>query len=444
MANPLQRPTSDTQTLRLSSTGVAADVAAALPLGIYAQNQYFLSGAAEQVAYCYKALSGDILDIEIKDSQVYAAYEDSVLTYSYLVNLHQAKNSIGNLLGAPTGTFDQNGNLISGSAMYNAMSGTAGVSMMYPQFDISMITDIGDAFSHLAGVGGKIDIYSASLNVINGQQDYDLQDIVYSASLDPSSRFYGQVGGSKIKVNKVYFKTPSAMWRFYGFYGGLNAVGNLSTFGQYSDDSTFEVIPVWQNKLQAMAFEDAIYTRCSHYSYEVKNNHLRLFPAPNSGYFGTDGKIWFEFSVGAGTGANIGLGALTGSGANSTFSAIAHKDPRIYGVNNINSLPFSNIPYENINAIGKHWIRKYCLALVREMLGEVRSKFSTVPIPGDNVTLNGPALIAQAKDEKESLKTELLKILEDTNYAMLAQQKADISELANKTMAQIPNVIFVG
>ena len=32
------------------------------------------------------------------------------------------------------------------------------------------------------------------------------------------------------------------MWRFYGYYGGLNVVGNLSTYGQYSDESTFEVI----------------------------------------------------------------------------------------------------------------------------------------------------------------------------------------------------------
>ena len=76
----------------------------------------------------------------------------------------------------------------------------------------------------------------------------------------------------------MFYKTPQAMWRFYGYYGGLNTVGNLSYYGQYADDSTFEVIPVWQNKSQAMAFEDSIYTRTSHFSYEIKNNKLRIFP----------------------------------------------------------------------------------------------------------------------------------------------------------------------
>ena len=67
-------------------------------------------------------------------------------------------------------------------------------------------------------------------------------------------------------------KSPRAMWRFYGYYGGFSVLGNMRTYGQYADDSTFELVPVWQNKLQAMAYEAAIWTRTSHYSYEIKNN----------------------------------------------------------------------------------------------------------------------------------------------------------------------------
>ena len=58
----------------------------------------------------------------------------------------------------------------------------------------------------------------------------------------------GKVGTKRINITKVYYKTPQAMWRFYGYYGGLNTVGNLSSYGQWTDDSTFEVIPPWQNK----------------------------------------------------------------------------------------------------------------------------------------------------------------------------------------------------
>ena len=89
------------------------------------------------------------------------------------------------------------------------------------------------------------------------------------------------VGNNKITVRKVYYKTPQAMWRFYGYYGGLNTVGNLSNYGQFADDSTFEIIPTWQNKLQARGFEDSLYTRMSHFSYEVKNNNLRIFKFHN-------------------------------------------------------------------------------------------------------------------------------------------------------------------
>ena len=105
---------------------------------------------------------------------------------------------------------------------------------------------------------------------------------------------YGdKIKGKKLLVKKVYYKTPHAMWRFFGYYGGLNVVGNLHNYGQFSDDSTFQLIPAWHNKAQAMAFEDAIYTRMSHYSYELRDNKLRLFPIP---YTGGPTKMYVEFS----------------------------------------------------------------------------------------------------------------------------------------------------
>ena len=143
------------------------------------------------------------------------------------------------------------------------------------------------------------------------------------------------------------------MWRFFGYYGGLNVVGNLSSYGQYADDSTFEIVPTWQNKLQAMAYEDALWTRISHYSYEIKNNKLRLFPQPDST---SPEKFWVQFSI-----ENQYSPWEEGSG-----------EPKqgIKGINNMNTLPFTNLPFENINAIGKQWIRRFALALTKEMLAE--------------------------------------------------------------------------
>lgn len=438
MAVPVLTPKSQTSAIILPPTGTFSNVVSNLPIGVYANSTDFISGAVDQVAYTHKMIGGDVLDIEITEGQVYAAYEDATLTYSYLVNLHQAKNSLSNMLGSPTGTFNSDGEIKSGSALFNLVSASGPINLTYPMFDITAVRDVADAFSHEAGVGGKIDIYSASFDSTPDVQDYDLQQIVENLVSDPSSSFFGKIStGSRITVRKVYYKSARAMWRFYGYYGGLNAVGNLSTYGQYADDSTFEVIPAWHNKLQAMAYEDNIYTRISHYSYEIKNNKLRLFPAPSSGDIN---HLWFEFSVGAGNGANVGIGLLSGS----SYEALQNKDPRIGGVNNVNTLPFSNIPFENINAIGKHWIRRYALAVAKGMLAEVRSKFTTIPIPGESVTLNGPDLRAQSKEEKDALRDELLKILEDTDYVTLAEKRASMTDNANKVLTSIPNIIFVG
>jgi hypothetical protein len=441
MALPVLSPVSETSAIVLPPTGNVNNVVNSLPFGIYAGDTNFISGAADQVAFTYKMLGGDVLDIELTDCNIYAAYEAAVLEYSNLINLHQAKNVLSDMLGTPTGCFDHDGEYVSGSALSasinNPISGALStqISLRYAQFDMSAVRDIGDAISQEANVGGRQTVYSASIDVVRGIQDYDLQAAVVSASAAGGVPFEGLVGNNRIVVRRVYYKTPRAMWRFYGYYGGLNAVGNLSTYGQYSDDSTFEVIPAWHNKLQAMAYEDNIWTRISHYSYELRNNKIRFFPQPGGNELL---KMWFEFTI-SGVGDNVGLGANV---INQTGSV--QVDQRIGGVNNVNTLPFTNIPYKNINAIGKHWIRRYALALSKGMLGQVRSKFSTVPIPGESVTLNGPELVSQAEEEKNSLRSELQEYLSTVTYTTLQQERADLVDAAGRILQQIPSAIFVG
>jgi hypothetical protein len=213
------------------------------------------------------------------------------------------------------------------------------------------------------------------------------------------------------------------MWRFYGYYGGLNVVGNLQTYGQYADDSSWQIIPVWQNKLQAMAFEDHLYTRTSHYSYEIINNNLRLYPDPDAQ---SPKQFWFRFSI----------------NENSWDDEF---DDGQLGVNNMNTLPFENIPYKNINSIGKQWIRRFALALSKETLGQVRSKFgNSVPIPGDTVTLNGSDLMSQAKEEQNALRTELKEQLEAMTYDKLIETDKNIVNNTNEIQRNIPTGIFVG
>ncbi len=424
MAVPTLTPVSTLSAIVLPSAGNLADVPSALPFGIYSNSAAFISGAADQVAYVYKKLGGDVLDIELTTGNVYAAYEEAVLEYSYLVNLHQAVNALPSMLGKSTGSFDQDGEIT------NALS-ASNVALKYPKYSLDFVRNFGKAYALEGGLSSNDPIYSASLSTVIDVQDYDLQDIIESASVSGvdvdgnNVPYVGKVGSKKVIIRRVFYRTPQSMWRFFGYYGGLNAVGNLSSYGQYADDSSFEVIPTWQNKLQAMAFETAIYTRNSHYSFEIKNNKLRLFPVPN---IATPQNFWVEFSIPSDPWTESETGIDTG----------------VNGVNNMNTLPFANIPYESINSIGKQWIRRYALAVCKEILGHIRSKFATIPIPGENVTLNGPALLTEAATEKKELRDELKTILAEMTYPKIIEQQGAVSDNLQKIGQKIPSLIFVG
>lgn len=419
MSLPTLTPTSETSAIILPATGNVLNVADALPLGVYSSSNEFLSGAAAQVAFTYKRLGGDVLDIELTEENVYANFEDAVLEYSYLINIHQSKNIIGSALGGTTGSFTHTGQLQEGDSLEGQ-----NVALTYPRFSFETSFRIGDAFATEAGVGGRQDIYSASFDRVSEQQDYDLQDIVYSASLEPGMPFSNSVGDKRIKIRDVFYVTPRQMWRFYGYYGGLNVVGDYHTYGQYADDSSFQVIPAWQNKIQAIAYEDHLYTRTSHYSYEIINNKLRIYPVPDSV---SPEKFWFRFTV-----DNFDIWEDNNDGGQK-------------GVNNMNTLPFENIPYENINSIGHQWIRRFALALSKETLGQVRGKFGgSVPIPGESVSLNASDLLGQAKEEQQALREELKTILDEMTYPKLVASDKEMTDNAKDIMADVPNGIFVG
>ena len=417
-------PASQTSAIILTSTGSTGQVTGSLPFGMYSGSAQFISGASAQVAYVYKKLGGDVLDIELTANNVYAAYEEAVLEYSYIINTHQSKNVLSDILGATTGTFDHRG---------ESLSGPASASLYLPRHTLGYARRIGDGAATYGGFGGTTPLYSASFNPVPDQQDYDIQNIISSSSnsgLNEDGKpvnYAGKVGRKRVLIAKVFYKSPRSMWRFYGYYGGVGVVGNYSTYGQFADDSTFEIIPTWQNKMQAVMYEDSIYTRTSHFSYELIDGKLRLFPPP--GQFGTDDfddEIWVKFHVDLEPYA-------TGS-----------YDSGIRGVNNLNTVPFGNLPYENINSMGKQWIRKYALALCKETLGQIRGKFTTVPIPGESVTLNHAELLSQAKDEQQQLRDKLVEMLKEMEYPALAKQDQELADAATTALKATPLPIFVG
>ena len=432
MAYPTITPKSKASARVLPATGTVASTPAGTcdpasacnvvhyPVGAYTGSIEFLSGAAAQVSYTYKKLGGDILDIELTTGNVYAAYEEAVLEYSYLVNVHQSKNVLSDLLGASTGSFNHQGKI---AETAHALSGSD-LTLRYPRMKITYEKRVSDYMATRAGLGGDTRIYSASISTVQSQSDYDLQSAVATEAAETDSEFYNKVSNKKITVKKVYFKTPFAMWRFFGYYGGINAVGNLSSYGMYADDSTFELIPAWHNKLQAMQFEDNIWTRVSHYSYDLKDNRLRIYPTPATI---SPSKIWFEFTV-----------------DEEPWDEAADSKTGTMGVNNLSTIPFENIPYEKINSIGKQWIRRFALAVTKEILGQVRSKFSNIPVPGDSIVLNGQALITEGREDQMALRDELKGILDELTYSKLLEKDASTADAANSLQQKMPLPIVVG
>tara|TARA_B100001123_G_scaffold28354_1_gene30146 strand:+ start:1044 stop:2342 length:1299 start_codon:yes stop_codon:yes gene_type:complete len=426
-------PKAQTSAIVLPASGAATPDAgealkAACPFGIYTGSLEFITGASLQVAYVYKKLGGDVVDIELTSDNVYAAYEEAVLEYSYIINLHQSKNVLSSMLGQTTGTFNHNGEIVGATGVAQGTN----VQLRYPRFELAGTKRMGDGLASIAGFGGTMPQYSASFKPVIDQQDYDLQTIVEDAGTSGTDDagnpidFEGKINDRRVVITKVYYRSPRAMWRFYGYYGGIGVVGNYSTYGQFADDATFEIVPTWQNKLQAVMYEDSIMTRTSNYAYEIINNKLRLYPTPSNWDLGELERVWFRFYVES----NVWDGPDYHDGTT--------------GINNMNTLPFENLPYDSINSMGKQWIRKYCLALCKEMLGQIRGKFTTMPIPGESVTLNHAELLGQAKEEQEALKTKLIESLKEMEYTALTKDDSERSEATATTFKNSPLPIFVG
>ena len=411
MSFPDLTPTSTQSAITLPITGTLTDVTASLAIGFYTSDA-FVTGAVAQVAYTYKRLGGDVLDIEIKAENVYNHYEEAVLEYSYILNLHQARNALGSALGGATGSFDHKG----------TVSGTDDVALKYPKFQFDYAYRAADKFSTEATVGGTEPYYSASFDRIANQAEYDLQAIVSGSQ---ASNDWAGMGNKRVKIRQVYYITPRQMWRFYGYYGGLNVVGDMHNYGQYADDSSFQVIPVWQNKLQAIQYEDHLYTRTSHYSYEISDNKLKLYPIPQEV---SPEKFWFRFTI-----------------VDNNAYATGSFDTGVDGINNMNTMPMENIAFIKINSIGQQWIRKFSLALSKETLGQVRGKFGgNVPIPGDSITLNASDLLSQAQAEQTTLREELNKQLDEMLYAKIAETDKAMTDNMDSIVGKTPLKIFVG
>ena len=313
--------------------------------------------------------------------------------YSTQVNQFNIRENLLNLKGASTSSN------LSQTQLDGNMGGLVSLAMDY---------------GSEVGSGGRLTYYTGSFDVVANQQVYDLTDPTV-ASLES-----GSAGVDAFEIKRMLHNTPPTMVNSFNPSQGVSIGNTLDSFGWGSQAAgmSFMMQPVFEDLLRSQAIEFNAMIRKSQYGFSIQNNRIRIFPRPDTGY-----KIHFHYI----------LEKERNNAGSSTSS-----------VSDFSNVPYDRITYSLINHVGKRWIHKYALALAKEMLGAVRSKFSTVPIPNSEITLDGSDLRSEAANEKEILIAELRENLEATSRKSLLEAQKDESEFMESTLSRIPRTIYIG
>lgn len=361
------------------------------PFGYYDDDPEFQQNADKVAIYCARRLGYPIVDIELQPKNFYAAFEEAITTYGNEVYAYKVRQDYLSLEGSPTGS-------------------TVNNSLVTP--NLSTIIRISKQYGSEAGSGGTVDWRRGRIELEKGVQDYDLEQWSIENGNPPG----------EFELKKVFYQDIPASLRSQGNYVGYEANMVMDSFG-FSGGSpaahSSMIMPVNFSLAQIQSIELNQNVRRSHFSFEVKNNKLRILPIPKK-----DGYLHFQY-------------ILKSDRTSNTIT------PNSENITDVSNVPFNNPVYSEINSVGKSWIREYTLAICKEILGYVRGKYQNIPIPDDEVTLNHGDLIASATSDKEKLIDRLREYLGETSREKLMERRSSETEFRRKELAEIPTLIYV-
>ena len=370
------------------------------PVSLTASVGFFEYDCEKSAQWAAKRLGYPIIDIEMIDVNFYACFEESVNEYGAQINQFNIRNNLLNLQGLSTA---DNPNITGKNVI--------GTGLPY-------IIQLSKGYGSEIGVGGYVDIKKVPLQLSASQQTYDLQDLI-GTNLE---------SGSRVEIRRVFHGPPPAFARIYDPFSmtgmSYSNVLNEMGFAGYSPATQFLMTPIFEDLLRGQAIEFNDMVRKSAYSFEVANNKLKIFPIPTH-----DHKIYIEYVVEKDKFSNA-----------ATFSSGSNYDV----VSDYSNVPYQNVTYFKLNAVGKQWVKKYYLALCKELLGAIRQKYTSIPIPGGEVSLDGAELRSEAQTEKEALISQLRENLEATSRKAQMEAKADETEKMTSIMKTVPLLIYIG
>jgi hypothetical protein len=365
------------------------------PFGFYDYDAQFQNDAGKVSVFCARRLGYPLMEIELQDINFYTAFEEAITTYGNEVYAFQLSENYLTLEGMDTG-----------SAVNN--------QLIRP--NLSTIIRMSQEYGTEAGVGGNVTWRRGEISMSVNTQTYDLNAWATSQS----------IASGDLEVRRVFYREDPPIVRYFDPYAGTgtDAQGLMDSFGfgSYSPGINFLLMPINYDlqKIQAIGFNDTI--RKSNYSFELINNQLRIFPIPTKNY-----TLYFDYILKSDRNSPFASGSV--------YNGVA---------TNVSNIPYNNPTYALINSIGRQWIFEYTLALSKEMLGYVRGKYTTVPIPNADVTLNHADLISDARTEKAALLERLRGYLDETSRSKLLEKRANEGDNVQRELAKVPYPIYVG
>lgn len=379
------------------------------PFGTFDADTQFQSDADKMVTWVKRAMGDDILSVELTKKQIWSCFEEAVFEFSAIINTYHAKSNLHNLLGQATGTL-------------------TGMQQMYFRDNLEFLVRQADAYAFEAGVGGAYDSVSGSIQLSGGRQDYDIYTELKDANGNPLFNHPLNTGG-RMKIREVFHFSPNAAYRFFDTTAAVNYLNNEFSFESFTPETIFYVLPVFEDILRAGMLDVSHRVRRSNYSYKIVGRNIRIYPTPANDSRKLFMRVQFAPSV---------TGSLVSYNSASMSSSGSLGDTTLYGVSNLSNVPFGTLNYSQINSIGKQWIKQYCFARCKELLGLIRTKFTSVPIPDGELTMNGQELITAGKEMKDALKADLKEQLDSMTYDKLQEMQTLKSENLMKQLKMIP------
>jgi hypothetical protein len=372
------------------------------PFGFFDTDASFQTEADGMITFVKRKLGDDILSVELTKKQMWGCFEEAALEYGRVINEADAKSQISNVLGMPTGSGD---------------SLTADGSTLFPRQTLEYLLRMAEPYGSTAGVGGSYNAVSGSIALVKNQQDYNIYDTLKDTAGNLIASSSNNTPRTKLKILDVYHFSPQAAYRFFDTTSAINYMNNEFSFESFTPETVFYVLPVFEDILRAGQMDISNRVRKSNYSYKIMGENIRIFPLPTAD---NPKSLWIKVAF----------------APNPLSPSI--EDKTIYGVSGLSNVPYGRISYGVINSVGRQWIRQFTLALCEELLGQVRSKFSSVPIPSGDLQLNGSDLVSRGREDQTRLRDQLVELLEGLTYSKILENQAADADNIQKALQKIP------